>query len=157
MSGTDIDLRSLDEVIGALYASISGAPGGQDWELSRRLFHPDARLVRTRVDADGRPIALSFSVDSYQDNARQLLKDQPFFEIETARRTVRFGNVAQVFSAYEARPAPDAAELIKRGMNMIHLYDDGARWWIMHMIWDDEREGVSIPTGLFEAEVSSAT
>jgi hypothetical protein len=150
MNVTDLDLHSLDEVIQAMYGSISGPPGGQDWELSRRLFHPDARLVRTRLDANGRPLALSFSIDAYQENARELLKNQPFFEIETARRTVCFGNIAQVFSAYEARPAPGARELIKRGMNMIHLYDDGARWWIMHMIWDDEREGVSVPSDLFK-------
>lgn len=30
-------------------------------------------------------------------------------------------------------------------MNMIHLFWDGARWWIMHIIWDNEREGVTLP------------
>lgn len=146
-----LDLHSIDDVIAAMYASISGEPGTQDWPLSRMLFHPEARMVRTRLDDDGKPIALSFSVDEYQANAGELLKDIPFYEIEIARHTERFGNIANVYSAYEAYNAPDGGDLIKRGMNMIHLFDDGTRWWIMHMIWDDEREGLKLPAHLFSA------
>jgi hypothetical protein len=117
--------------------------------LLQRLFHPRAQLVRTNVDTHGWPVAQIFSVAEYRENAAELLQTRPFYEIEVARRTVRFGNLAQVFSAYEARPAPDSNVLIKRGLNMMHLYDDGDRWWIMQMIWDDEREGVALPGDLF--------
>jgi hypothetical protein len=154
MTSTDLDLHSLDDVVTAMYASISGPPGGQDWALSQRLFHPRAQMIRTKLDATGRPVAMVFTVEEYQVNASELLKNVPFYEIEIARRTVRFGNLAQVFSAYEARPAPGAAELIKRGMNLMHLYDDGERWWIMQMIWDDERPGVQIPRELFDSRVA---
>ncbi|WDI30768.1 hypothetical protein PUV54_12475 [Hyphococcus flavus] len=146
-----MNYHSIDDVITAMYAAISGEPGKQDWALSRSLFHEKARLVRTRLDDAGKPIALSFDVDEYQANAKELLKDIPFHEIEIARQTERFGNIANVFSAYEARTAPDAPDLIKRGMNIIQLYDDGSRWWIMHMIWDDEREGLKLPTHIFSA------
>ncbi|SMF61626.1 hypothetical protein [Allosphingosinicella indica] len=140
-----MNLHDLDDVIAAFYASISGTAGGQDWETSKLLLHPDARMVRTRLDEDGKPIAWSFSVDSYRENTAPLLAGMDFYEVEIARRTVRFGNVAQAFSAYEAYDAPERGKLLKRGMNMIHLYDDGTRWWIMHVIWDDEREGLRIP------------
>jgi hypothetical protein len=142
--------ETLEGLFDALYSSISGPPGGQDFELSRSIHHPDARLVRTRLDAQGKPIALSFSVDEYEENVRGLLADMHFHEIETDRRTVRFGNVAQAFSAYEARTAPKGGELIKRGMNFAHLYHDGSRWWLMHLIWDDEREDVTIPREIFD-------
>jgi hypothetical protein len=102
------------------------------------------------LDEEGEPVALSFSGEEYEANARALLAGRPFYEIETDRRTVRFGNVAQVFSAYEARTAPEGGELIKRGMNLAHLYHDGRRWWLMHLIWDDEREGVEVPRAIFE-------
>lgn len=147
----NIDLHSIDDVIAAMYAAISGEPGTQDWALSRKLFHPEARMVRTRLDDKGKPIALSFSVDEYQANASELLKNTPFYEIEIARQTERFGNIASVYSAYEARTSPNGGDFIKRGMNMIHLFDDGTRWWIMHMIWDDEREGLLLPAHLFSA------
>jgi len=143
------EFATIDQLMTALYASISGPPGGQDFELSRRLHHPDVRLVRTRLDETGKPVALSFSGEEYEANARALLAGMPFYEVETERRTVRFGNVAQVFSAYEARTAPEGGELIKRGMNCAHLYNDGTRWWLMHLIWDDEREGVEVPREVF--------
>ncbi|HEX8572673.1 MAG TPA: hypothetical protein VF759_07975 [Allosphingosinicella sp.] len=150
MTNEDEEFTSIDALMTALYSSISGPPGGQDFDLSRRLQHPDVRLVRTRLDEAGRPVALSFSGDDYEANAKALLAGTPFYEVETDRRTVRFGNIAQVFSAYEARTAPEGGELIKRGMNCAHLYHDGRRWWLMHMIWDDEREGVKVPRELFD-------
>ena len=152
MAAEELDLHRIDDVIGAMYAAISGAPGERDFSGLRRLFHPRAQLVRTGVGPDGLPIAAVFTIEQYERNASELLRNRPFHEIETARRSVRFGNVAQVFSAYEARSEPLATTLIKRGINMIHLYDDGARWWIMQMIWDDERDGVTIPANLFETE-----
>ena len=144
------EFATIDALMTALYASISGPPGGQDFELSRRLYHPDVRLVRTRLDASGRPVAYSFSGEEYEANAKALLADTPFYEVETERRTVRFGNIAQIFSAYEARTAPEGGELIKRGMNCAHLFNDGKRWWLMHLIWDDEREGVEVPRAVFD-------
>jgi hypothetical protein len=150
MGEGDEEFATIDALMGALYSSISGPPGGQDFALSRRLYHPDVRLVRTGLGAEGRPVALSFSGEAYEANARVLLAGRAFYEIETDRRTVRFGNIAQVFSAYEARTAPGSGELIKRGMNLAHLYFDGRRWWLMHLIWDDEREEVEVPREIFE-------
>jgi hypothetical protein len=150
MDGGEPDFTDIGSLMAALYRAISGPPGGQDFELSRRIYHPSARLVRTKLDERGKPVAYIFSLDEYEANARELLRDIPFYEIETHRRVVRFGNVAQVFSAYEARTAPEGGELIKRGMNFGHFYNDGHRWWLMHLIWDDEREGVSIPRTVFD-------
>ncbi len=145
-----MNLHDLDDIMHAFYDSISGPPGGQDWDRSRLLFHRDARLVRTRLDEQGRPVAYSFSVDGYREATMPLLAGVHFHEVEVARRTVRFGNIAQLFSAYEARDKPGGGALIKRGMNMIQAFDDGSRWWIMHVIWDDERDGVALPREIFE-------
>ncbi|HEX8482336.1 MAG TPA: hypothetical protein VF650_10565 [Allosphingosinicella sp.] len=35
-------------------------------------------------------------------------------------------------------------------MNCAHLFNDGRRWWLMHLIWDDEREGLTVPREIFE-------
>jgi hypothetical protein len=145
MAHSDLNLHSLDDVIGALYRAISGPAGGQDFELERLIHHKDARMVRTRLDENGKPVAFSFGLEGFIANVKEVLKGRPFYEIEIARKVVRFGNIAQVFSAYEAKEAPDSKDVIKRGMNMIHVFDDGKRWWVMHVIWDDEREGVKLP------------
>jgi hypothetical protein len=65
-----------------------------------------------------------------------------FYEIEIGQRIERFGQVAHVWSLYEARPAPGSPTLLKRGANSIQLYNDGARWWIVSTVWDNEREDV---------------
>jgi hypothetical protein len=145
-----MSLHDLEEVIEAFYETISGPAGGQDWDRAKPLFHPDARMVRTRLDEQGRPVAFSFSVDGYREATAPLLASMDFYEKEIAARTVRFGNIAQRFSAYEAHDGPEEGRLIKRGMNMIQLFDDGSRWWIMHVIWDDERDGVALPRTIFE-------
>ena len=32
-----------------------------------------------------------------------------------------------------------------RGINSIQMMHDGARWWIVNIFWDGEREGSPIP------------
>ena len=144
------DFTTVEGLMSALYRAISGPPGGQDFALFRSACHPDLRMVRTGLDEAGRPIVLSMAAGDYEANARRLLAGMSFYEVETERRVVRFGNVAQVFSAYEARSAPEGGELIKRGMNFAHLFNDGTRWWLVHLIWDDEREGVRVPSEIFD-------
>ena len=53
MTGESEEFATIDALMTALYASISGPTGGQDFELARRIFHPDLRLVRTRLDEAG--------------------------------------------------------------------------------------------------------
>lgn len=150
MAADEADFTTIGGLMDALYRAISGPPGGQDFALFRRAVHPDVRMVRTGVDGEGRRTLLSMSADDYVANAGRLLAGMSFYEIETARRSVRFGNVAQVYSAYEARTAPEGGTLIKRGLNFGHLFHDGARWWLMHLIWDDERDGLAVPRTMFD-------
>jgi hypothetical protein len=72
--------------------------------------------------------------------------ENDFHEIEIGRRIDLFGNIAQVWSAYEARSAPGDPAPEWRGINSIQLFKDPeAGWRIVAMIWDNEREGVTIP------------
>src|SRR5580692_6085619 len=139
----------VDEMIQSIYTVISGPPGSQDWDRFRTMYHPRASIVRTRVDGDGKPVCFSFTPEEFVANGRELLKDISFYEVEIKRKTFEFGNLAQVFSAYDIFEDVEKTKFVKRGVNMIHLYNDGVRWWIMHIIWDEERKGVQIPDGLF--------
>jgi hypothetical protein len=76
----------------------------------------------------------------YARDTRPFFDANPFYEIETARRIDLFGNMAHVWSHYEARTSPDDAEPERRGINSIQLFrhpDHG--WRIISMIWDNER------------------
>ncbi len=60
------------------------------------------------------------------------------------REEWRFGNIAHVLSFYEARRARGGAPFL-RGANSFQLWWDGHRWWILSVLWDNEREGVRLP------------
>ncbi|WP_164116585.1 hypothetical protein [Sphingorhabdus sp. Alg239-R122] len=139
----------IDDIMRALYECISGPPDGQDWARERTLYHNDALITRTRVE-EGQHVAYTFDIEGFIAATKPMLAGRSFYEIETARKTQRFGQIAHVFSAYEARETPGSNDIVFRGINMVHLWNDGLRWWIMSIIWDNEREGVSIPAHWFD-------
>lgn len=149
------DGHTIAGLMRAFYDTISGPPGGQDWARAGQLFHPGAQMVRTRME-HGVPAAFVFDHDAYVASTSALLAGLGFYEVETAREVARFGQIAQVFSTYEAREAPDSDALIFRGVNMLHLWHDGSRWWIMAVIWDNEREGVTLPAQWLAAPATDA-
>jgi hypothetical protein len=136
---------SISAVIDAMYAMVSGPAGPRDWALQDAIFHPEARQMRTGVDADGKPWIKIMSLDDYAADTKAFFEANDFFEIEVARRVHEFGNIAHVWSIYEARRAPDDAVPERRGINSIQLYRNAAgRWQIISMIWDNERDGLSV-------------
>ena len=133
-----------DDAIGAaideMYAMISGPAGPRDWSRQRNCFLADARQVRTWVDEEGRPQARVMGLDEYARDTGPFFETNAFYEVETARRIDRFGNMAHAWSHYEARRAPDDAEPERRGVNSIQLFNHPEEGWkIIHMIWDNER------------------
>ena len=135
------DDERIGAVIDEMYAMISGPAGPRDWSRQANSFLPEARQVRTWVDEQGRPQMLSMSPDEYAANTTPFFAANPFFEVETERRIDRFGNMAHVWSHYEARTSPDDADVERRGINSIQLFNHPDHGWrIIHMIWDNERQ-----------------
>jgi hypothetical protein len=134
------DEEAIGAVIDAMYAMISGPAGPRDWSRQADCFLPEARQVRTWLDEDGRPAMKSMSLEDYARDTTPFFATSAFYEIETSRRIDLFGNIAHVWSAYEARTAPGDTVPERRGINSIQLFrhpDHG--WRIIHMIWDNER------------------
>ena len=140
------DLEAIGAAVDEMYAMISGPKGPRDWSRQANCFHPEARQIRTSIDATGRPACKMMGLDDYARDTTPFFAANDFYEIEIARRIDLFGNIAHVWSAYEARTAPDDAAPERRGINSIQLFKDPDRGWrIMSMIWDNEREGVALP------------
>ena len=140
-----LDPTSIPSVIEAMYAIVSGPKGTRDWARQRAIFHPEARQMRTGVDAGGKPWIKIMSLDDYAADTRAFFAANDFHEIETARRIYEFGNMAHVWSVYEARHAPHDAAPERRGINSIQLFrDERGHWRIVSMIWDNERAGLSV-------------
>lgn len=134
------DEQEIGAAIDEMYAMISGPAGPRDWSRQANCFLPEAKQVRTWVDADGAAQMLSMTLDEYAANTTPFFAENPFFEVETERRIDRFGNIAHVWSHYEARTAPDDATPERSGVNSIQLFNHPDRGWrIIHMIWDNKR------------------
>ena len=143
------DEAAIGAAVDEMYAMISGPRGPRDWSRQANCFHPDARQVRTWIGPDGRATFKAMGLDDYARDTTPFFAENDFFEVEIGRRILVFGNVAHVWSAYEARSALGDAEPERRGINSIQLFKDPERGWrIMSMIWDNEREGVTIPGDL---------
>lgn len=139
------DLDEIGAAVDEMYAMISGPAGPRDWSRQAKCFHPEARQIRTATGPDGRAIMTIMGLDDYAANTTPYFAANPFYEVEIGRRVDVFGNIAHVWSAYEARTAPDDTTPERRGINSIQLFKDpDLGWRIVAMIWDNEREGVSI-------------
>jgi hypothetical protein len=148
MTNSD-DVSSIDAIINASYAVISGPAGRKrDWDRERSLFIPGARLIPTatvpgRNDVELAPVILD--VEGYIQRVEPLFAGQGFYETEVARRTEQFGQMAHVWSTYESRHWPDDPEPFMRGINSFQLFHDGARWWIVNIFWQHESAGHPLP------------
>ena len=140
------DTQGIKAAVHALYEIISGAAGApRDWERLRSLLFPGAHLVRTSIGADGTPCALAMDAEAYEADTADYFRRESFHEAEVASRIQRFGNIAHVFSVYEARHQPNDAEPFRRGINSVQLFNDGRCWRVVSVLWDNERADNPIP------------
>ncbi|HWN06981.1 MAG TPA: nuclear transport factor 2 family protein [Steroidobacteraceae bacterium] len=136
------DFRELTHT---LYRAISAAPGERDWASVRRVYHPEARLVRTGLNPDGTRFATVMSLDAYIENVEALLRNVQFSEAEIGHEAEVFGNVARVTSLYAFTWVSPTDRREGRGVNYLTLIFEGGRWQVMSIVWDSERPGNVLP------------
>lgn len=140
------DVASIDAILAALYASISGPAGEErDWQRFESLFHPAARLQPIVPTGRDRFDLRDHSPRDYAEVAQPIFDQRPFYESELCRRVEQFGQLAHAFSTYESRNDPAEEAPFQRGINSIQLMQDGGRWWILSVVWDSERPGNPLP------------
>jgi hypothetical protein len=143
------DLSSIDAIVHAAYAVISGPAGHpRNWERERSLFLPGARLIPTAVKPGENESGLSpqiLDVEAYIARVEPFFREKGFYETEVARRTEEFGRIAQVWSTYESRYREDDPEPFMRGINSFQLFHDGGRWWIVNIYWQPESAEHPLP------------
>jgi hypothetical protein len=133
------DVASIDSILNAVYDVISGPAGKKrDWDRMRSLFIPGARLIPTGPRPGNSYGSRVLTVEDYVARGTTLFEKEGFFEKEIARRTESFGQIAHVFSTYEARHSVADEKPFIRGINSIQLMNDGKRWWIVTIFWQAE-------------------
>ena len=138
------DVKSIDSIMAAVYAVISGPAGDRDWNRFRSLFLPGASLTSAGRGGDGNIRVRSRTVEEYAAQAGGYFAQHAFYESPIVNRVQTFGNVAQVFSSYESRKAVGEAPFA-RGINSFQLVYDGNRWWVVSILWDEERSDNPLP------------
>jgi hypothetical protein len=138
------DVKSIDSIMAAVYDVISGPPGERDWGRFRSLFLPTARLTAATKGPDGNVRLRPMTADEYATRAGGYFLKNGFFEHPVVSRVQTFGNVAQVFSSYESRHTAGEAPFA-RGINSFQLLNDGKRWWVVSILWDEERPDNPLP------------
>ncbi|HVT14376.1 MAG TPA: hypothetical protein VHE55_19085 [Fimbriimonadaceae bacterium] len=131
------DVKSIDSIIAALYDVISGPPGAKhDWDRLRSLFAPGARMIGVETRS-GDPKSHEFSVEDYIRLSGPYIEKNGFVEKEVSRKMETFKHIAHVFSSYESRMLATDKKPFASGVNSIQLFNDGKRWWIESVFWED--------------------
>ena len=139
-------VATIDSTIATLYSVISGDKGEErNWDLFKHLFYKDAKLIATGKDEKKQTTLRYMSSDDYIKFSEKWLMDNGFHELEIKRTNQTFGNIAHVFSTYEAYKSKDDDTPLMRGINSIQLFNDGKRWWIVNLYWTKESKESPTP------------
>jgi len=140
------DVSSLDNTMKALYASISGEKGEKrDWDRFKNLFIPEARLMPSGKNPEGKLGYRIWTPTEYVERAGKSLEENGFFEIEISRNVVEYGSLVHAFSTYESYRSEKDEEPFARGINSIQLMNDGSRWWVVSIYWLAETDDLPLP------------
>lgn len=139
------DVKSIDSITEALYASISGEKGVErDWDRFKNLFIPEAYLMPTGVTQEGEVVYRRWGIDEYIERVDKSFLENGFLEVEISKEVDQFRNIAHVFTTYESRRTKDG-DIIARGINSVQLFYDDNRWWIVSVFWSPESPDHQIP------------
>lgn len=137
---------TLNKTITTLYKTISAEKNKErNWKQFKFLFKPSAKLIPTGNDSEGINKTRYLTPQEYIKDSKNWLKLNGFIEKEIHRKVNTFGNIAHVFSTYEAYYSTEDEKPFMRGINSIQLQNDGKRWWIVNILWSQETKKNPIP------------
>lgn len=143
----------LNQAVLNLYAVISG-PAGQarDWDEFRGMFTEDAVMGQCLKQPNGNVVYQGFTPKDYVERSGPWLEENGFFEIETDREVKRFGQMAHVWTTYEARRTAEG-EVFMRGINSVQMVNMGeAGWKIRSIFWNPETPENPLPAAEHQGE-----
>lgn len=147
------DVNSIAAIIHAVYDVISGPPGERDWKRFRSLFIPEARLIFSGKNPKGEYRRAVMSPEDYIQRSGPMFLKEGFFERTIGNRVEQFGTVAHVFSTYETLHGDKKP--MARGINSIQLVNDGRRWYVVTIMWDQERPDNPIPAKYLQDDLKA--
>jgi Domain of unknown function (DUF4440) len=141
------DVKTLDSIVAASYEALSGPVGEpRQWARYLSLLDPQARLVSASVDVTtGLAKIVRWNREEYAASANEYLVKTGFVDRKLGCVINQYGHVATVRCGFEGL---EQSKLVERGVAIYQLYNDGKRWWITSVVWDQERPGNPVPAEL---------
>jgi hypothetical protein len=144
------DVNTIDQIIDAYYAITNGPAGPRDWQRYRSLFKPEAQINAKVFSTSGKLIYVAGTLTDFIAGVDEYFKVNGYFETEIGRQVHQYQDIAQVFTAYDAKLATNQASY-HRGMKSVQLVYDQNRWWILNIVYNNESRRSPIPNEmLFE-------
>ena len=141
------DVKSVDAIIKAYYDVNSGS-SSDPWEFERDTYTHSKNAHIIFLDENGKADLVKLEV---LQNQQRMSERIDFYEKELKRKVSQFGNIVQVWSAYEIRYEPETSTN-KRGLVSIQLHYEKGRWWIDGWTNQDETDKNSIVTKFLTKE-----
>ena len=141
------DVQSIDAIINAYYDVVSGS-SSDPWEFERDKFIHSETAVITRLNENGKAESHTLEAEYIPIG---LSPKEDFYEKELKRTVSKYGNIAQVWSAFEIRTDPNTESNI-RGLNSIQLHYENGRWFIDSWTCEMESDKNNIVTDFLNGE-----
>jgi hypothetical protein len=140
------DVGSMDAIMHAYYDVISGPAGNRDWNRFYSLFVPGGRLIQTDRPKDSTARTVVRTPQEFAQWIGPYMAKNALYEKEISHSDDTFGAITQRFSTYAVLQAADDAKPRARGIGSAQLFNDGKRWYIVTVMWDNEGPGNPIPS-----------
>lgn len=141
------DVKSVDSIINAYYDVVSGS-SNEPWEFERDKYIHSKNAVITRLDENGKAESHTLEAEYIPIG---LSPKEDFYEKELKRVVSKFGNIAQVWSAFEIRTDLKTESNI-RGLNSVQLHYENGRWFIDSWTCEMESENNNLVTEFLNKE-----
>jgi hypothetical protein len=126
--------QTPQELLNALYQSLSGFKGARDESFFRSLFVSGATIGMLRQGN-----LRSGSPEDFLEISRPLFASRDFFERQVKETVLLTGHTAMVASVYETSSEPflqSAEGAVQSGVNYLSLVNREGRWWIFSLLWE---------------------
>lgn len=141
------DVKSIDAIITAYYDVVSGS-SSDSWNFERDNYIHSKDAVITRLDENGKAESHTLEAEYIPVG---LSPKEDFYEKEIKRIVNQYGNIAQVWSAFEIRTDPKI-ESNTRGLNSVQLHFENGRWYIDSWTCEMETEKNLLVTDFLKNE-----
>lgn len=139
------DRRAIDALVNAFFGVFDNRGGRRPkfGEL-HELCLPECVITRGGIDGPTICGLEAFIAPRASLLTNDELKD--FHEAEVTARTDLFGGIAQRFCVYRKSGVLNGVAFSAQGKKALQLVKTAAGWKISALAWEDERDGLEIPT-----------